>query len=200
MDKNLKWCRNEERDIMKVVVVAGIPGSGSTTVLKKALENLDYVHVNYGDVMLEIAQQMDLVDDRDSMRKLSPVVQKEIQKKAAKSIKERSEQTNIIVDTHCTIKTPLGFLPGLPRWVLEELQPDGFVLIEADGDEILLRRISDVTRTRDMEKLKDINLHQEMNRAVAMAYAAFTGATVQIIENHDDQLDISVEKMIKTLE
>lgn len=83
--------------------------------------------------------------------------------------------------------------------MLEELQPDGFVLIEADGDEILLRRISDVTRTRDMEKLKDINLHQEMNRAVSMAYAAFTGATVQIIENHDDQLDISVEKMIKTL-
>lgn len=73
---------------MKVVVVAGIPGSGSTTVLKKALENLDYIHVNYGDVMLEIAQQMDLVDDRDSMRKLYPVVQKEIQKKAAKSIKE----------------------------------------------------------------------------------------------------------------
>lgn len=185
---------------MKVVVVAGIPGSGSTTVLKKALENLDYVHVNYGDVMLEIAQEMNLVENRDSMRKLAPELQKEIQKKAAKSIKERSSQTNIIVDTHCTIKTPLGFLPGLPRWVLEVLQPDGFVLIEADGDEILLRRISDVTRTRDMEKVKDINLHQEMNRAVAMAYAAITGATVKIIENHDDQLDISVEEMIKTLE
>ena len=41
---------------MKVVVIAGIPGSGSTTVLKKALEELDYLHVNYGDVMLEIAK------------------------------------------------------------------------------------------------------------------------------------------------
>lgn len=184
---------------MKVVVVAGIPGSGSTTVLKKALENLDYIHVNYGDVMLEIAQNMGLVEDRDSMRKLSPEVQKKVQRKAAKSIRERAEENNIIVDTHCTIKTPLGFLPGLPKWVLDELQPDQFVLIEADGDEILMRRISDTTRTRDMEKLKDINLHQQMNRAVSMAYAALTGATVQIIENHDNCLDESVDGIIKTL-
>lgn len=184
---------------MKVVVVAGIPGSGSTTVLKDALKNLDYVHVNYGDVMLEIAQNMGLVEDRDSMRKLSPDVQKEVQRKAAKSIRERAEENNIIVDTHCTIKTPHGFLPGLPKWVLDELQPDQFVLIEADGDEILMRRISDTTRTRDMEKLKDINLHQQMNRAVSMAYAALTGATVQIIENHDNRLGESVKEIIKTL-
>ncbi len=184
---------------MKVVVVAGIPGSGSTTVLTNALENLDYTHVNYGDVMLTIALEMGLADDRDSIRKLSPDMQKEIQRKAAKNIRERSEETNVIVDTHCTIKTTLGFLPGLPKWVLDELQPDQFVLIEADGDEILLRRINDTSRTRDVEKLKDINLHQQMNRAVSMAYAALTGATVQIIMNHDNKLDESVEEIIKTL-
>jgi len=184
---------------MKVVVVAGIPGSGSTTVLKGALLNLDYVHVNYGDVMLDIAQKEELVKERDSMRKLSPEVQKKVQREAAKSIKEMSMENNIIVDTHCTIKTPLGFLPGLPPWVLEELQPDQFVLIEADGDEILLRRITDTTRSRDMEKLEDIIMHQQMNRSVAMAYAALTGAIVQIIQNHDNQLEETVEEMIKTL-
>ena len=44
---------------MKVVVIAGIPGSGSTTVLDHALENLDYINVNYGDAMLQIAQEGD---------------------------------------------------------------------------------------------------------------------------------------------
>ncbi|MDO8869968.1 MAG: adenylate kinase [Methanobacteriaceae archaeon] len=184
---------------MKVVVIAGIPGSGSTTVLDHALENLDYINVNYGDAMLQIAQEKGIVEDRDELRLLSSDVQKEIQKSAAKSIKERSKLNNIIVDTHCTIKTPAGFLPGLPKWVLEELQPDIFVLIEADADEILLRRISDTTRTRDMEMLKDINLHQEMNRSVSMAYAALTGATVKIIENHNDQLDNSVADIVETL-
>ncbi len=143
---------------MKVVVVAGIPGSGSTTVLKHALKETDYIHVNYGDVMLEIAMGMELVEERDAMRKLPPETQKKIQKKAAKAIRERSAESNIIVDTHCTIKTPSGFLPGLPQWVLEELQPDMFILIEADGDEILMRRISDTTRTRDSERINDIKL------------------------------------------
>lgn len=184
---------------MKVVVIAGIPGSGSTTVLNKALENLDYINVNYGDVMIKIAQEDGIVEDRDSLRKLSPDVQKEIQKNAAKSIRDMSQENNIIVDTHCTIKTPAGFLPGLPKWVLDELQPDMFILIEADSDEILMRRLNDKTRTRDMEKISDIRLHQEMNRAVAMAYAALTGATVKIIENHDNRLEEPVEDMIITL-
>ena len=110
-----------------------------------------------------------------------------------------SQVNNIIVDTHCTIKTPAGFLPGLPKWVLDELEPDMFILIEADGEEILMRRLSDETRTRDMEKLSDIELHQEMNRAVSMAYAALTGATVKIIKNHDNRLEEPVEEMINTL-
>jgi adenylate kinase len=184
---------------MKLVVIAGIPGSGSTTVLTKALEELDYVHVNYGDVMLEIAMRDKLVDNRDSLRKLSHDLQKEVQENAAQSIREKSEQSNIIVDTHCTIKTPSGFLPGLPKWVLDQLKPDMFVLLEADGDEILKRRITDTTRTRDSENLKDINLHQEMNRAASMAYAVLTGATVKIIENHDNRLDEAVEEMVTTL-
>jgi len=32
-----------------------------------------------------------------------------------------------------------------------------------------------------------------------MAYAVYTGATVKIIENHNDQLDRSVEEMKNTL-
>ena len=184
---------------MKLVVVAGIPGSGSTTVLSKALEELDYLHVNYGDVMLEIAKGDSLVDNRDDLRKLSPDIQKEVQENAAQSIREKSEQSNIIVDTHCTINTPSGFLPGLPKWVLDQLKPDMFVLLEADGDEILKRRISDTTRNRDSERLKDIELHQEMNRAASMAYAVLTGATVKIIENHDNKVDEAVDEMVKTL-
>jgi adenylate kinase len=74
-----------------------------------------------------------------------------------------------------------------------------FILIEADGDEILMRRVSDTTRTRDAERLQDINLHQEMNRATAMAYAVYTGATVKIIENHNDRLDEPVNQMRETL-
>ena len=58
-----------------MVVLTGIPGSGSTTLLNKALEEVDYVHLNYGDIMTEIAIEEKIVDDRDALRKLSPDVQ-----------------------------------------------------------------------------------------------------------------------------
>ena len=176
---------------MKLVVLTGIPGSGSTTLLNKALEEVDYIHLNYGDIMTEIAIEEKIVDDRDALRKLSPDVQKEIQEKAANE--------NIIVDTHCTINTPSGFLPGLPIWVLNELQPNLFVMIEANPDEIIYRRLNDDTRSRDIERAKDIQLHQEMNRAASMAYATLTGATVKIIENHDNHLPSTVSKLVDVL-
>jgi len=182
---------------LKLIVLTGIPGSGSTTVLKKTLEEIDYIHLNYGDVMTEIAISRDIVKDRDELRKLSPEIQKEIQKEAAVKIKERSKDDNVVLDTHCTISTPAGFLPGLPQWVLEELKPDTFVLVEANPDEIMFRRLSDETRDRDTEMYEDIKLHQEMNRAASMAYATITGATVKILENHNDQLDTIVNQMLE---
>ena len=184
---------------MKLVVLTGIPGSGSTTVLGKALDEVDYVHLNYGDIMTELAIEEKLVEDRDALRKLPAETQKEIQAKAAKRINEKSQENNVIVDTHCTINTPSGFLPGLPIWVLEQLQPDLFILVEANPDEIIYRRMNDDTRSRDVEKAKNIQLHQEMNRAASMAYATMTGATVKIIENHDNHLNQTISKLVDVL-
>lgn len=184
---------------MKLAVIAGIPGSGSTTVLNKVLEEVDYVHLNYGDIMLKIAKENKLVEHRDEIRKLPSQDQKIIQQEAAKYIKEESKDKNVIVDTHCTISTPTGFLPGLPKWVLEDLKPTLFLLVEADDDEILLRRITDVTRARDMELTSEIGLHQEMNRAAAIAYATLTGATVKIVQNHNDVLDETVKEVVDVL-
>ena len=154
---------------MKLVVLTGIPGSGSTTVLGKALEEVDHVHLNYGDIMTEIAIKEKLVDDRDALRKLPAETQKAI------------------------------FLPGLPIWVLEQLQPDQFILIEAHPDEIIYRRLNDDTRERDLQKVKEIELHQQMNRATSMAYATLTGATVKIIANHDNHLKSTVNKLVNVL-
>lgn len=184
---------------MKLIVLTGIPGSGSTTVLNKTLEEVDYLHLNYGDIMTEIALEKGLVENRDELRKLPAETQKEIQKEAGIRIKEKSESENVIVDTHCTISTPAGFLPGLPKWVLEGLNPDTFILVEANPDEILYRRLNDETRERDVEKASEIQLHQEMNRAASMAYATLTGATVKIIYNHDNHLNSTVKKMVDLL-
>jgi len=176
---------------MSVIVVTGIPGVGKTTVMKKAAEGMDIKFVTFGTVMSEIALELRLVANRDEMRKLSLAQQRDLQVKAAQRI---SHMGNVIVDTHCTIKTPQGYMPGLPEWVLKELKPTSIVIVEADPGEIYGRRARDITRNRDPDTKEQIAEHQFVNRAAAMAYAALTGSTVKIVYNHDDALDDAVKQ------
>jgi len=180
-----------EEETMGVIVVTGIPGVGKTTVMKKAAEGMDIQFVTFGTVMIEIAQQMKLVKDRDEMRKLTLDQQKQLQIKTAEKV---GKMKNVIVDTHCTVKTPQGYMPGLPEWVLKKLNPTAIVIVEADPEEIYNRRAKDTTRNRDPDSVEKIAEHQMINRAAAMAYATLTGATVKIVFNHDNALDAAVKE------
>jgi len=187
---------------MAVVIVTGIPGVGSSTVLREAFKldeslSKEFVVVNYGDVMLEVARGKNLVEHRDQLRKLPDETQREIQKLACEKIATLGK--NVIVDTHCTIKTPAGYLPGLPEWVLKSLKPKQLVIVEASPEEIMRRRATDETRQRDVEREKEIEEHQSMNRAAAMAYAALTGACVKIIENHDGAVEEAAKEFLELL-
>ncbi len=192
-------------DIMnRIVILTGIPGSGKTTVLDSAIpalakEGVKYKSVNYGTVMFEIAKQMGLVETRDDMRKLDPAKQKDIQKSAGKKISSMATVSSVIVDTHCTISTPRGYLPGLPEWVLKEIMPDTIVLVEAGAKNIAVRRNKDTTRTRDAESVDEIQYHQDINRAAAIAYCIMTGATTKIIKNEQDRLEYATKEMIEVL-
>jgi adenylate kinase len=171
--------------------VTGIPGVGKTTVMKKAAEGMDIRFVTFGTVMIDIAQDLGFVNNRDEMRKLSVEKQKELQIKTAEKV---ASLGNVILDTHCTIKTPKGYMPGLPEWVVKKLNPSAIVVVEADPEEIFNRRATDTTRDRDPDSLEKIDEHQQINRATAMAYAALSGATVKIVFNHDNALDAAVKE------
>ncbi len=179
-------------------VLTGVPGVGATTVADETSEDVEFEVVNFGSVMFEVAKQDGLVENRDEIRKLPQEKQREIQADAGEKISDRAEneEGDLFVDTHCTIKTPSGYLPGLPEWVLRPLEPDVIVLVEADPDEILLRRLDDIEeRKRDIEGSKEIDQHQQLNRSAAASYATITGSTVKIIENHDGQVEKAAEEL-----
>jgi adenylate kinase len=181
---------------MGVIVVTGIPGVGKTTVMKNATKGINIKFVTFGTVMSEIAIEEGLVKDRDEMRKLTLDEQKDLQIKSAEKI---ANMENVILDTHCTIKTPKGYLPGLPEWVIKKLNPTAIVVVEADPEEIFNRRTGDPTRNRDPDTKEQIAEHQMINRATAMAYAALSGATVKIVFNHDNAIDVAVEQAAPVL-
>lgn len=182
---------------MGAIIVTGIPGVGKTTVMEAAADRAGRKVVVYGTIMFEVAQANGLVEDRDEMRRLDPDVQKEVQKDAAEKM---AAMGDIIVDTHCTIKTPKGYLPGLPAWVLEALKPSSVVLVEADAEEIASRRAGDESRKRDADSPEAIEAHQEQNRRFAAAYATLTGATVATVVNHDNALDDAVEQLLEVIQ
>ena len=185
-----------KKPFMGVIVVTGIPGVGKTTVMKKAAEGMNIRFVTFGTVMIDIAREMGLVKDRDEMRKLSLEQQRELQIKTAERV---ADMKDVIVDTHCTIKTPQGYMPGLPEWVIRKLKPTTIVIVEADPEEIYNRRIKDTSRNRDPDTIEKIDEHQQINRSIAMAYAALTGATVKIVSNHDNALEKAVEEVAPVL-
>ncbi|WP_054847404.1 adenylate kinase [Methanoculleus chikugoensis] len=191
----------------KKVVVTGVPGVGKTTVINGAMERLaaegvEYTAVNFGTFMFEVAKKENLAADRDEMRKLEKDVQKRLQQAAASGIAAMSGgDANVIIDTHSSVKTPAGgFLAGgLPEWVLRELMPDIVVLVETDPDQILMRRLGDASRTRDMEGHRAIAEHQEFNRAVSAAYAMYTGCTIKIVRNENFLLEQGIDDLVSVL-
>ncbi|MDH5442690.1 MAG: adenylate kinase [Hadesarchaea archaeon] len=188
----------------RVVVVTGVPGTGKSTVVQEALKQLktqdvEYEFINYGDVMLKLMRDREGVTDRDEMRKFPTGSYREIQREAGKQIARAARQKFVLVDTHCLIKKPEGYYPGLPRWVIEELNPESIVIIEATPEEVARRRTKDTMRRRDKELLDEVVEHQLLNRATATAYATLTGATVRIIHNRDGKLSKAVKEMVEVL-
>ena len=125
------------------MVVTGVPGVGKTSVMEGIAREKGIKILNFGTVMFKVAKSEGLVEDRDQIRKLPVDVQRDMQQKAAQTIFDMGDA---LIDTHCTIKTPGGYYPGLPEWVLRTLKPDRIVLVEATPDEIVRRRAKDKSR------------------------------------------------------
>lgn len=183
-------------------IITGVPGVGKTTVITGALAKLEemgihYANISFGSFMFETALAEGLVQNRDEMRLLGKDDQKELQRKAAGKI--AMLDGNVLVDTHASVKTPKGYLAGLPEWVLEALMPDLFVLVETDEDQILGRRLGDPSRVRDMDSYRALASHQSFNRAIAAAYAMKTGCTVAIVMNADHLLDRAIDDLAALL-
>ncbi|AMD30341.1 adenylate kinase [Acidilobus sp. 7A] len=201
---------NVRRNEFKVVIVTGVPGVGKTTVLslaqRKANERgLKLKVLNFGDYMLENAVKKGLLSNRDQIRYLSFRGQLELQAAAATAMveeagRELSERDFLMVDTHAVVKTPLGYLPGLPSHVITILKPDMIVLVEADPKEIAARQQRDSTRYRsDFGGEEGVREIIEMSRYAAIASAVEVGSLVTIIRNAEGKAGEAAEQLINMI-
>jgi adenylate kinase len=193
---------------LKIGIVTGIPGVGKTTVLQKVKEILDKEGINnkiinYGDFMLKTAINLGYVNNRDEMRKLPVEKQRQLQIDAAKGIAKEAKEGGdgmLFIDTHAVIKTPSGYLPGLPKYVIEEINPYIIFLLEAEPRLILERQKRDTTRSRtDYSDEKVIIETINFARYAAMASAVLVGATVKVVINAEGDPSIAANEIIRSM-
>jgi adenylate kinase len=192
--------------VNKTIIITGIPGSGKTTVCnavekraKQAGKKVDVV--NYGTVMVKILQKYKKEMNRDAMRKADIPFQRKLQRETAEAVSEKLAQLEgtTIVDTHMSIKTPEGYLAGLPHHVLQLLKPEMFVLVEAQPREISSRRMRDATRKRDVAIEEAVKEELLFSRLMAGACAVLTGVPVKTVINAEGKQEEAAKDVLKAL-
>jgi adenylate kinase len=180
---------------MGVTVVSGVPGVGVSRVCQLARRDLDesYHLVNVGDVMLEAALERGLTTDRDALGRLPARDQRLLQRRAAEEVARRARESNLIVSTHLVVRTEHGFLPGFDATTLADVDPDRFVVVDADAADIAARRDETDHRRYDAEDGHAIGFQQQLQAAAATNYAISTGAPVRYLRNDDDPAAAAAE-------
>jgi len=186
----------------KKVVIVGIPGVGKTSLVTKIAELIKQknktvsVH-SYGTIMFEEAKKMG-IKNRDELRTLPIEKQKELQKIAAETISNLSDDV-IFIDTHAFISTKAGFYPGLPNYVIQIIQPTNFIAITASPDEIHNRRMKDETRDRDPVSIEDIKKELAVQDAMLSSCSVLSGSPMKVIFNHEGKIEEAASNVINAI-
>ncbi len=184
----------------KRAITVGIPGVGKTTVINKAVEMLNNAGISasivvFGTIMFEEAKSLG-IRHRDELRKMSIREQKRLQELAAVKISSMKDDV-IIIDTHLFISTKQGYYPGLPISLLNILKPTNFIMIAAEPEEILRRRLNDSSRQRDICKPEDIKHDLEIAQIMVASCSILTGAPFTIIFNNDGKLEMAARQIME---
>ena len=188
--------------LRRILIVVGIPGVGKTTVITRTEEILlkfgsSASVVVFGTVMLNEARKIG-VDKRDEIRKLNIQQQQELQNKASDHIRAIANEY-IIVDTHLFVRTPSGFLPGIPYNVVQNLGPTNLVLITASPEEVHERRAVDRTRDRDILSLDEIQREIDLSMAMISTISIISGAPFEIVSNSSGGIESAANQIVNIL-
>lgn len=190
----------EENSIRAVIV--GIPGVGKTTVISKVEKILEEKGLKvdtvvFGTLMFEEAEKKG-VKNRDEMRNLSILDQRNLQEDAAKRI-ARMKENIVIIDTHLFIRTSEWYYPGVPMNVTNIIRPTHLLLIVADADEITMRRQADKTRHRDLPSKEDLQNEIDISKMMLITSANLTGSPFTIIENSNNDAQKAAQDIVRIL-
>jgi adenylate kinase len=136
---------------------------------------------------------------RDQLRRLPLSKQREIGIHTAEKMVRREKGT-VLIDTHALIRTPVGYIPGLPKEVLEILSPRALAWIECPPQIVRQRRMDDPLRSRDQESVEELTLHHELARTYLTACSVATGAVLCCVDNSGPSIEQNAVPLIRLIQ
>ena len=185
----------------KILIVMGLSGAGKTTLLDRVREReskSDYVVVNVGSMMKDMAIKRNIIINRDEIKKLEGITMNKLRKDAYYRIS--GMDTNIVLDTHVTIENEekSRIIPGIPFHSLLHLKNIvGLVYIDSPTEQILARRTSDIKRKREIQDTSTLDNQRISDISILSYYSAYLNISLYIIENKDGKknLNNAVDKL-----
>jgi adenylate kinase len=166
-----------------ITALVGVPGVGKSSLCRSAARDLGLRHVNYGELMLDVAMSNDLASNQVEMFKLEIEVQQSIWKDAALRVKEMNKfSSKILLDLHGIDISNIGYIVSLP---IEIISPDIIVVIESSYENITMRRFNDKFRARYLEGMKTMFEHRDMLRMSMVACSVIYGSKLSVLNNSD---------------
>lgn len=180
---------------MSVTIVSGVPGVGTSRVCEETRRRHDeLILINVGDVMLEQAVERGLTTDREELASLPLRDQLELRRRAGEYVARRADGESLLVSTHFVVKTAAGFIPGFDTTLLDDIDPNQFVVIDAPTATILDRRADSDYRHYGADTGDAIEFQRQLQAGAAMTYAFQTGTPIRYISN-TDSVDAASEEL-----
>ena len=165
---------------------------GITIVVSEQGENLIYAR-----------DENCVKDAKDEIRHLDLKTQKMLQTEVSNSFAQEilaNPNAHFIVETHAALKTLQGYLPGLTIDFMQKVDPEVYIIIEANPDEIFARRLIDKERKRDHDKtIKDVKVNLDTTRYFTSSFAAYSHSTLCIVENKDKLIGDAIDEVTRIL-
>lgn len=185
---------------MDVTLVSGVPGAGVSSVASEATRDLDDVRLfNFGDVMLEQAMARRVAESRDDLGDIAGYEREYLQRAAAEYVRDEASGSDLLVNVRFVVRTSDGYVHGLPEAVLWEMNPDRFVVVEADPSTVSERRTEDEYRSYPSVDLGQLSFHQQLNRQAALVYSSEVGGSIHQVRN-EGSVDEASDDLLEVLD
>ncbi len=184
----------------KLFLVLGTPGAGKTAILRGVKEAELF---SVGTEMLGEYSKEFGVKDRDQMRRMMIPRPEDAERIRHAVLKRAVEKTGTIaIDTHASIKSENGYIPGFSHEDLKLLngQIKAIIYIDADTKDLMERREKDKTRIREHDTEDALMQHREINVALTSTYSLYLGVPLYVIKNGSDLAETQrkVSEVIRT--